>query len=269
MAAGNQFNDAVAELYDSHMVPLLFETYAHDLAERVAALKPRSVLETAAGTGVLTYAIAALVPASTSIAATDLNVAMLDRAKRKRPLDNRISWHSADALALPFTAGQFDVVACQFGAMFFPDKTAGFVEARRVLRDGGTFVFNVWDNIEANDFAQTVSEALAAVFPDNPPAFMARVPHGYCDTQQIAADVRRAGFTSLTIEALERQSTAQTAREVATAYCQGTPFRGEIEARDAGRLDEATQAATKLLTRRFGAGPVSARTRAFIVTAHG
>ena len=71
--------------------------------------------------------------------ATDLNQPMLDRAAAKQPCDNRIMWQQADALALPFEDQRFDVVACQFGVRFFPDKVLGYGEARRVLKPGGHF----------------------------------------------------------------------------------------------------------------------------------
>ena len=119
---------------------------------------------------------------------------MLDYAKTRLPDDGRITWKQADALALPFGDQSFDAVACQFGAMFFPDRVAGYKEARRVLKPGGHFIFNVWDRISENDFADVVTQALAEIFPDDPPRFMARTPHGYHDVDQIRADLKAAGF---------------------------------------------------------------------------
>ena len=143
------------------------------------------VLETAAGTGVLTRAHGGAAAPQTRIVATDLNQPMLDRAAaRQLQIGRLIAWQQADALALPFEDRAFDVVACQFGAMFFPDKVQGYREARRVLKPGGRFFFNVWDRIEDNEFADVVTQALAAMFPDDPPRFMARTPHGYHDVEQ-------------------------------------------------------------------------------------
>ena len=143
------------------------------------------MLETAAGTGVLTRAMASRLAADVRIVATDLNQPMLDQAAAQQPADRRLTWQQADALALPFEDRSFDVVACQFGAMFFPDKVQGYREARRVLKPGGRFLFNVWDRIEDNEFADVVTEALAAIFPQDPPRFMARTPHGYHDAAKI------------------------------------------------------------------------------------
>ncbi len=108
---------------------------------------------------------------------------MLDRAAGIASGDGRIEWRQADALALPFADQSFDAVTCQFGAMFFPDKVQGYKEARRVLRPGGHFFFNVWGPIADNEFADTVTDALAVLFPHDPPRFMARTPHGYHDVE--------------------------------------------------------------------------------------
>lgn len=262
------FTGPIPEIYDRLLVPLLFDVYAADLAERVAALKPRHVLEIAAGTGALTRAMAARLDGAARIVASDLNQAMLDRAMAQQGGDASIEWRQADALALPFEDGSFDLVACQFGVMFFPDKVQGYREAYRVLRPGGHFLFNAWDQISANDFPHVVSDAVQAAFPDNPPRFMERTPHGYHDTEVIREDLRAAGFQAIKIEALGRTSRAHSAQEVATAYCQGTPLRSEIESRSPlDGLDVATRAATEALTHRFGLGPIEGRIRAHVVSA--
>lgn len=191
---------------------------------------------------------------------------MLDQAARHDP-GSVVEWRQADALALPFDDGSFDVVACQFGVMFFPDKVRGFREARRVLQPAGCFLFNVWDRIEENEFADVVTGALAEVFPDDPPRFMARTPHGHHDVARIRQDLSDAGFAEVAVEAVDALSRASTARQAAVAYCQGTPLRNEIEARDATRLEEATAQAADALARRFGQGPVEGRMRALVVSA--
>ena len=150
------FAGSVPEMYDRLMVPLIFEPYARDIVERVVRVRPRQVLETAAGTGVVTRLLASRLPADARIVATDLNPPMIEVAARQLQ-DDRIMWKQADALALPFEDLRFDAVVCQFGAMFFPDKTQGYREAHRVLKPGGRFFFNVWDRIEANEIAYVVT----------------------------------------------------------------------------------------------------------------
>jgi SAM-dependent methyltransferase len=178
-----------------------------------------------------------------------------------------VSWQKADAQALPFADGAFDAVVCQFGVMFFPDKQKAYREARRVLKPGGHFIFNVWDRIEYNEFADLVTAAVADMFATDPPRFLARTPHGYHQQQSVIAEVRSAGFTNVAVETLTRRSLAPTCRDPAIGYCQGTPLRNEIEARDANRLAEATEAAAERIGARFGKGPVDGMIQAHVFTA--
>lgn len=255
------FAGSIPKLYETYLVPLIFEPYAADLAIRLGVRRLSRVLEIAAGTGVVTRALASALPESAAIVATDLNQAMLDQAcavGTKRAVE----WRQADAMHLPFQDATFDAVVCQFGVMFFPEKPKAFSEARRVLKPGGVFVFNVWDRIEDNEFADTVTTALESVFPKDPPRFMARTPHGYHDRSRIAHDLAEGGFTtSPRVDTLAARSRARSPREPAIAYCQGTPLRNEIESRDAARLGEATEA----IARRFGRGAVDGKIQAHIV----
>ena len=259
------FAGSIPRLYETLMVPLIFEPYAADLVGRLAAKPPRRVLEVAAGTGVVTRQMAALLEPGVSIVATDLNASMLAHASEvgtARP----VQWQQADALQLPFADESFDAVVCQFGVMFFPDRAKAFAEARRVLAPGGRFLFNVWDRIEENEFADTVTTALRSVFPADPPLFLARVPHGYHDLSTIAKDLKQGGFGAVPrTDTVAAHSRAASARRPAMAYCLGTPLRNEIEARDPARLDAATDAAAQALAARFGSGAVDARIQAHVV----
>lgn len=247
------FAGSIPEVYDSLLVPLIFEPYAEDLARRIAGLAPSRVLETAAGTGVVTRALARTLRPEVEVIATDLSQAMLDRAAAigtERP----VRWQQADAMALPFADASVDVVACQFGVMFFPDKVKAYFEARRVLRPGGTLIFAVWDGVADNDFARVVHETLAALFPANSPAFIDAVPHGYHDPAAISADLAAAGFEgSPTFETVTERSRASSAIEAAAALCQGTPARTEIESRGA-ELSEVTAACAAAIAEQFGVG---------------
>lgn len=265
-ATDKLFAGSIPEIYERLLVPLIFEPYAADLAERVAAANAHNILETAAGTGVLTRAMASRLPEA-RITASDLNEPMLRHAAT-RLSSRQVEWKQADAMALPFDPETFDVVACQFGAMFFPDKVQAYKEARRVLRAGGRFLFNVWDRISENEFADVVTDALAGVFPTDPPRFMARTPHGYHEPDKISSELELAGFHNISIEAVDGVSTAASAHDAAVAFCQGTPLRNEIEARDASRLEEATSMAAQALADRFGTGRITGRMRAIVVSAH-
>jgi SAM-dependent methyltransferase len=259
------FAGSIPKLYDTYLVPLIFEPYATDLVNRLGARSISRVLEIAAGTGVVTRALASALPDSATIVATDLNQAMLDQASAVGT-KRTVEWRQADAMQLPFQDATFDAVVCQFGVMFFPDKPKAFSEARRVLRRKGVFVFNVWDRIEENEFADTVTTALESVFPKDPPRFLARTPHGYHDRGPIARDLAKGGFTSSPrIDTVAARSRAKSAREPAIAYCQGTPLRNEIETRDAARLGEATDVAAEAIAKRFGRGAVDGKIQAHIV----
>ena len=189
------FTGSIPRLYERCLGPMLFEPFAQELAARFAGFEG-DVLETAAGTGRVTRALAAAAPAA-RITATDLNAAMLEEAQRIGGADG-VTWRAADALALPFADASFDAVVCQFGVMFFPDKAAGYGEARRVLRPGGRFVFSVWDRLEANALSHVAQAAVAGLFPDDPPLFLARTPFGYHDAGAIAAALMAAGFAEAT-----------------------------------------------------------------------
>jgi len=261
------FAGSIPQLYEQYLVPLIFDPYARDLTRRAASLAPSTVLEIAAGTGVLTRQLAALLPARISIVATDLNQAMLDHAVSVGT-SRAVTWRQADAMKLPFGDGTFDAVVCQFGAMFFPDKAAAFAETRRVLRPGGTFLFNVWDRIEDNEFADCVTRAMEQLVPGEPPRFLASLPHGYYDQALIESALVDGGFTgSIAFETVAVQSRAESPRTVAIAYCQGTPLRNELEGRDASSLSRATDTAAAAIQERFGAGPVTGKIQAHVISA--
>jgi SAM-dependent methyltransferase len=264
--ADKVFGGSIPKFYETYLVPLLFEPYAADLVNRLASRSLGRVLEVAAGTGVVTRRLASALPDRASIVATDLNQPMLDQASAigtQRPVE----WRQADALSLPFRDGTFDAVVCQFGVMFFPDKAKAFSEAHRVLRPGGVLIFNVWDRIEENEFAEAVTAALRSLFPEDPPRFLARTPHGYHEPANIERDLSGGGFAAPPqIVTLAERSRAKSPQDPAIAYCQGTPLRNEIEARDASRIEEATDVAAEAIGARFGRGDVDGKMQALVVS---
>jgi len=258
------FSGSIPELYDRHLGAWKFAPFAADVARRLAMLAPARLLELAAGTGRATRALAASLP-STAIVASDLNQPMLDYAAAHTRAPN-VSWRACDAQQLPFADGEFDVVVCQFGAMFFPDKRRAFAEARRVLRDGGRFIFTVWDRIEENQTSELVTEALAARFPDDPPRFLPRVPYACFDEALIRRTLGEAGFADVDAETVSVQ-TRTTASDVAIGFCQGCPLSSEIEARAPGTLAATTAAVTAALAARLGEGAFDTKVQAIVFTA--
>ncbi|HEX8222565.1 MAG TPA: class I SAM-dependent methyltransferase [Allosphingosinicella sp.] len=265
VAPDSAFAGSIPEFYHRCLGPFLFEPYAEDLALRAQAVGARRILETAAGTGIVTAALARALPEA-EIVATDLNPDMLRVAAGN--LDSPlVTFAPADAQSLPFADAGFDLVVCQFGAMFFPDRIAAYREARRVLAPGGALLFNVWDRLEANPASQAVAEAVAALFPDDPPGFLARVPFGYHDRARIESDLTAAGFAAVAVETVAKRSRG-SAGDLAPGLCQGSPLRAEIEARAPDRLAEATEAAVAALVRRCG-DPVDCAMSAHVFTARG
>jgi len=258
-----QFAGSIPALYERFMGPMLFQPYAEDLAARAKALAPQRLLEVAAGTGIVTRALAAALPGA-AITATDLNQAMLDYAATVLNAPH-VTFRQADGQKLPFEAGSFDLVACQFGIMFFPDRVEGFREARRVLAPGGRYLFSVWADLGANDFVEVITEELEARFPEDPPRFMMRTPHGHHNIAHLSRDLATAGFGDVKVESLDKVSRSPSARDVAIGYCQGTPLSAEIAAR--GDLAVVTEAVAEVLAERFGRGPVEGRIRAHVFSA--
>jgi len=265
-ASDASFTTDVAEFYESTLVPLIFRPYAHDLAERTRSLAPSSVLEIACGTGVVTRELARVLPERCTIVATDLNDAMVEHGEQvgtTRP----VIWRQADVMALPYAEESFEVVVCQFAVMFFQDRMAAYREIRRVLRPGGAFLFNVWNSIEQNEFADVVTEAVGTLYPEDPPLFLARTPHGYGSPAEIHADLEGAGFGTCAVIQRDDVSVAAAPDLPALAYCQGTPLRNEILARDPEGLERATAVAAEALRSRFGEGQIEGRISGAIVVA--
>lgn len=267
MAAGvPQFAGSVPDTYAATMVPMLFEPYAAELADRIAADRPASILEVAAGTGVLTRALAARLP-DARILATDLSQPMLDRAARAADLPT-VTWQQADAQRLPVDAASVDVVACQFGIMFVPDKVLAYRQARRALTPGGRLMMSTWESTATNGFAETISDELRALFPDDPPGFIGRIPHGYHDAALISAQLAEAGFTDVDIEAVSLRSHADSAATVAAGFLRGTPTGAEVADRPGSAgLDSILGRVTDALRTRFGDGPIEAEMAALLISA--
>lgn len=259
------FRATYAELYDRHLVPLLFAPYAVYLADRVKALKPRSVLEIAAGTGILTQALVQTLPAKVAITATDLSQPMIDRARAKSA-GTRITWQQADALQLPFPNESFELIVCQFGVMFFPDKRASFREAARVLSRRGHYLFAVWDDWKKMPQAPLAiaADVVAAMLGCDPASL---VNPAYHDETTLRQDLAAAQFQQIKVERPMLPAAAESAHEAAVATVHGSLIRTVIETQYPGRLDEATDAVEGALLAKFGQGMVAGWNSALIVTA--
>lgn len=269
MSSHAAFVGSVPRTYHKYLGPMIFEDYARDMARRLAVKPGQRVLELACGTGIVTKEIVKGMPRDAAVVATDLNQAMIDVARPYVGDDARITYKTADACTLPFGDGEFDAIACQYGVMFFPDKVKSMREARRVLKPGGRYVFNVWDSLEHNPLANVVHETVVAMYPhpEKPPAFLGKTPYAWFDRGEIEKTVRAGGFTKVMIEMVGFPSQAPTAMDAATGFVQGTPVLGmlaEIGVKDPG---PATRAAAEALAKKFGEKPCRATMRAVVVRA--
>lgn len=251
--ADASYAGSIPAIYDECLGPFLFAPYARQVVQTAMELAPSAVLETAAGTGIVTQVLGAGLP-DARIVSTDLNADMLEVA-RKRVSLAAVTFLVADAQELPFEDGTFDLVLCQFGAMFFPDRPKAYSEARRVLGSGGKFMFSVWDRIEANPASHVVEVAIGSMFAADPPLFLSRTPYGYWDEEQISAELQSAGFANVQHRRVQLDSVVHGPELIARGLCQGSPLGKEIEQRRPEALPDAISLATEALIRAgYGAG---------------
>jgi ubiquinone/menaquinone biosynthesis C-methylase UbiE len=261
-----KFDGEIPTIYDACLGPVLFDPYADDLSRRVAADGLGEVLELACGTGILTKHLLANLPQTTRIVATDLSEDMVNYARGKLGTSERVQWRQANAMELPFANARFDAVVCQFGWMFMPDKVVAAREVRRVLRPGGTFLFNVWASLAHNDLPRVIQATLEERFPDDPPKFLL-FAFGYHERQLITTTLEAAGFSQVSLVEVARQSVQASARQVATGVVTGTPVRYALQ--DRGNINELEliDAITARLAKEFGDPPAMAKLLALVVTA--
>jgi ubiquinone/menaquinone biosynthesis C-methylase UbiE len=265
--AGNDaaFAGSIPQLYDRYLGPLLFQPYAEELARRALELQPKRILETAAGTGIVTEALHRACPEA-EIVATDLNQGMLDVAATRLQSDN-VLFVAADAQQLPFDADGFDMVVCQFGIMFMPDRVQANSEARRVLKPQGRYLLAIWDKLERSPIIHASASAVAELFPEGTADFMRRAPFSYSDPALIEHDLLDAGFTDVEFETVTLRSRLASASEAAIGLCQGTPMRMAIEEHGEDALQRATEASAAALHQFEGPEGLDAPMAAHIFTA--
>ncbi|MFR9806803.1 class I SAM-dependent methyltransferase [Pseudonocardia sp. RS010] len=255
------WTESMPEAYAGGLEAPVFAPFAAELASRASTGTPRRVLEIAAGTGVVTRALAESLP-GIDLLATDLNPAMVGHGARREP---RARWEQADAARLPAPDGTVDLVVCGFGVMFFPDRPAAYAEVRRVLAPGGRFLFTTWDEVATHAFADALCAGLRAAFPTDPPRFVEDVPHGYPAPARVRADLAAAGFTDVELERVVRTGSAPSAAAVAAGFCTGTPLRAQIAER--GDPGVALRTVGDTMTVRLGRGEVRGEMAAYVVEA--
>lgn len=259
------FTGSIPEYYDTCLGPAWFDAFAADLAQRLAPKPPGDVLEIACGTGLVTRHVRERLDPTLRLVATDISKAMLDYAKVKLRECGGVEWREADAARLPFGDRAFGAIVCAFGVMFVPDKAAAFREARRVLKLGGTFLFNVWDRIEENPHAAATAKVLAELFPgDQEMVFTA--PYEMYDQHLLKRLLSEAGFREVRFATKRLQVDGVSARTIAIGHLRGSPRSLLIEKRGVS-LDKVIQLTTAAMAAVGGADPYRASVQAVVAEA--
>jgi SAM-dependent methyltransferase len=256
----------IPQYYDQGLGPIIFADYAADMAQRAAAGDPARVLETAAGTGIVTRKLRDALPVDAHLTATDLNPPMLEIARAKFRAGEQVEFRPADATALPFADASFEAVVCQFGLMFFPDKAKSFAEVFRVLVPGGRYLFSVWDSHRYNPFGRISHEVAGRFFPTDPPQFYG-VPFSCHQIDPIKELLIAAGFGDINVAVLGLQKVIPDVANFARAAVHGNPLIDQIRTRGGVEPDEIVGALAQEFRREFGADPGRMPLQAIMFTA--
>lgn len=259
------FSGSIPTKYDAHLGPLFFEPYALELARRIEALAPTSVLELACGTGRLTRHLDRVLDPSARLVATDVNPAMLDFARTAMDMRG-VEWAVVDAVELPYPDANFDVVVAQFGVMFYSDRDKAYREALRVLKPGGSLVFTCWDSMAKNPVARLTQDVVEQFFPENTPAFY-QVPFAYHDRLLIREEVLLAGYSRVELSLTPLEGTASSAEDAARGLLEGSPIHTAILERDPFALPVMRERLQQRLAASFGERDLRVPLSAWVVTA--
>lgn len=249
-----EFVGSIPDFYDRGMGPVMFADFAADMAQRVKALEPKLVVETAAGTGILTRALRDALPGRTKIISTDLNPPMLEVARQKFARGEPVVLQPADAVDLPFDDACCDLLVCQFGLMFFPDKEQSYRTAFRVLEEGGHYLFSVWDSHDFNPYGEVTHRVAGTFFPDNPPQFYA-LPYAFSAIDPIKDGLMAAGFSGVDISVVRLEKAVPDPELFARGMVFGNPLYDQIRGRG-GEPEAVVAAILAELRERFGSDPM-------------
>ena len=214
-----------ARNYERYFVPVIGAPVAADLIE-VAAIRPgERVLDVACGTGVVTRLAAERAGREGEVAGLDVNPGMLAVARAETPADLDVEWHEASAEAMPLADGSFDVVLCQMGLQFVPDRAAALGEMHRTLAPGGRLVLNVPG--PTPPFFAAMAEALAENVHPQSGGFVHAVfsLHDGRELRRLAAE---AGFDDVDVAARPKTLRLPPPADFLWQYVHSTPMAGVV-----------------------------------------
>lgn len=240
-----QLDGDAADLYERYLVPAVTAIWAADLVDRVDLGPGERVLDVACGTGVVARMAAERVGSSGHVSGLDISAGMLAVARSlPAPAGAAIDWHEGSVLELPFGEGTFEVVLCQLGLQFFPDRPTALTEIRRVLVPRGRLGLSVFGSIEHNPATHALSDALDRHV--GPGASLAkRNEHSLADTNELVTLMVTAGFEDVAIDTVTKTVRFPSAVDYVRIQLTATPLAtllAKHEAADGDRLFEAVAA---------------------------
>ena len=245
---------SIPSFYEDGLGPNIFHDYADDLAVRSGGIAASTMLELAAGTGIVSRRLRDAMSPHAKLVVTDLSGDMLKIASSKFDPNEGVEFVPADAMALPFDDSEFDAIVCQFGVMFFPDKPGSFREAARVLKSGGRYIFNTWGPMSANPYSRISHEVVTEFFPVDPPGFY-KAPFAYGDPVEVKNDLNAAGWNDVEHETVHLNKSITDPHAFAKAMIFGTPTIDLIRLRSSVDPDDIVDAIHQRFLDQFGDGP--------------
>lgn len=240
-----QLDGSAPELYQRYLVPAMTALWAADLADRAALRPGERALDVACGTGVVARVAAERLGPGGRVAALDINAGMLAVARSLPPVSGApIEWHEGTALALPFPEAAFDVVLCQLGLQFLPDRAAALAQMRGVLAPGGRLALSVFGPIEHNPATHALADALDRHLGPGASAAK-RTEHALADAGALRALVERAGFADVAIDTASRQVRFASGADYVRIQLAATPLASVIAGVETGRREDLVAALTQ------------------------
>jgi SAM-dependent methyltransferase len=242
----------------------IFGPYADDLANRVD-LPSGNILELACGTGQVTQRLAAKLNRDVNIWATDLSPDMMAVAQQKVNAQN-ISWAQVDMCAIPYSEAYFDVVVCQFGLMFAPDKLKALQEIYRVLNKGGRLIFNTWGLLANNKVFQIFNETLVNLMNFDL-AGAEQGPFSLQDEQAVRRLLSSAGFSDVRLASVSKTGESPTAAQAAKGFFQGSQLAASLKEKNPALGDQIQAMAANEFMRQLADHPMRTPLQAWVFEA--